>query len=67
MRDNGHPGGARFRHPCGQMSQRSVALRNNVRTLLPEAVCTPDTQPFTVPRMEAVVNRDLEEMSMGSM
>lgn len=49
------------------MCQGSIPLCNDIRSLLPEAVRTPDAQLLAVSRMEAIVDRNLEKMRMSSM
>ena len=67
MLDNTHLRGIGIDHPGRQKGQRPIPLRDDIRTLLPKAVCTPNAQSFAVSRMEAVMNSHLKEMRMGSM
>lgn len=56
-----------IRHPSRQESQRPITLLHDIGTLASEAVGADNAQTLAMPRMEAIVNGDLKEMSMGSM
>ena len=67
MLDYAHLRGIGLRHPDRQERQRPILLRNNIRAFLPKTVRTPNAELRTVSWMEAIMDRDLKQVRMGSM